>query len=380
MARALILGGGFGGIATAVALRRQLPAGDEVVVVDRRDDFVMGLRKTWAMLGISPIAYGTRSLGDLARRGILFQQGTVEWIDAGRRGAVVDGTPVEADAMILALGAGHDLDAIPGLRDHGVNAWDRSEVNHAHAAIDAFRGGRVLIGIFGSPYSCPPAPFELGILLAERLAARGTDAEVTIFGPAPIPLPILGVAGCAPILARLAEVGVVYAGGRAASAVTRGAVEFGAEHPSLPFDLLLAVPPHRVPSVLVDAGLAEVGGWLRVTPTTLETSHPGVYGIGDATGIGLANGIPLPKAGVFAEAEGEVVAARIAATFGGGKPTATFDGRGACYIEMGDGEACLLGGRLLADPPDISLSAPSAAHRAAKEQFEMERLSRWFDR
>jgi NADH dehydrogenase FAD-containing subunit len=72
MARVLILGSGFGGIATAVALREQLSDADEVVLVDRHDDFAMGLRKTWAILGISPIAYGTRSLASLARRGIEF--------------------------------------------------------------------------------------------------------------------------------------------------------------------------------------------------------------------------------------------------------------------------------------------------------------------
>ena len=70
MARVLVLGGGFGGIAAAVALRTQLSADDEVVLVDRRDEFVMGLRKTWHLLGMSPLAYGTRHLAQLGERGI----------------------------------------------------------------------------------------------------------------------------------------------------------------------------------------------------------------------------------------------------------------------------------------------------------------------
>lgn len=44
--------------------------------------------------------------------------------------------------------------------------------------------------------------------------------------------------------------------------------------------------------------------------------------------IKLANGLPLPKAGPFAEAEGYVVAAQIAARRNGGAPDARFTGDG----------------------------------------------------
>ncbi len=380
MVRALILGAGFGGIATAVALRDQLPPSDEVVLIDRRDDFGMGLRKIWAILGISPIAYGTRPLAMLERRGISVIQAEVGSIQPEARRVTIEGSVLQADALVLALGASHAMDAIPGLTANGSNGWDRGGVDRTHALVDGFRGGRVVVGIFGTPYSCPPAPFELAILLAERFAARGTQADVSVFGPASIPLPILGVDGCAPILARLEEFGVAYLGGRVATEVTDRSVGFGSEAAPIGFELLLAVPPHRVPPALVSAGMVPADGWLRVDRATLETGFAGVYGIGDCTTIGLANGMPLPKAGAFAEREGEAVAARIAASFRGETPTATFDGLGSCFMEMGDGEASLIGGDLYADPPDIKLSLPSAAHRAAKEQFEMERLARWFDR
>ncbi len=58
MHRVLVLGGGFGGIATAVALRDRLAPDDEVVLVERRPTFVMGLRKNWALAGSSTIAAG----------------------------------------------------------------------------------------------------------------------------------------------------------------------------------------------------------------------------------------------------------------------------------------------------------------------------------
>jgi len=377
MARVLVLGAGFGGIATAIALSEQLAPSDEIVLVDRRDDFAMGIRKTWAILGISPIAYGTRSLASLTARGITFLQGNVTNIDVPGRTATVDGSVLEADALVVALGAEQSMEAVPGLAQHGHNAWDRAHLDEVHGLVDAFRGGRVVVGIFGTPYPCPPAPYELAILLGERFDARGIDADVSVFAPVPIVLPILGASECVPLDRRLEERGISFLGSHVATEVTERAVYFGSHEP-LPFDLLLAVPPHRCPSVLIEAGLAAAGGWVKVDRATLETGHPGVYAIGDSTAIPLANGMPLPKAGLFAEQEGLTVARRIAAELRGEVPTATFDGQGACYIEMGNGEASTVSGDFFDDPPSVALSMPDARQRAAKEQFEMDRLAHWF--
>ena len=70
MSRVLVLGGGFGGIAAAVALRKLLPSSDEVVLVERRTSFVMGLRKNWALVGSSTLTHGERPLAALRERGI----------------------------------------------------------------------------------------------------------------------------------------------------------------------------------------------------------------------------------------------------------------------------------------------------------------------
>ncbi len=184
MARVLVLGGGFGGIATAVALREKLHAQDEVILVDRRQDFAMGIRKTWHILGISPIAYGTRQLAALRQRGITVIQGEITAIDPSARHATIDGEVVEADVLVVALGAAHAMAAIPGLTEHGYSAWNRDVIEHARTAVEEFHGGRVVVGITGQPYSCPPAPFELALLLADRLEERGVDAHLTVFGPA----------------------------------------------------------------------------------------------------------------------------------------------------------------------------------------------------
>jgi sulfide:quinone oxidoreductase len=235
----------------------------------------------------------------------------------------------------------------------------------------------VAIGIFGVPYSCPPGPFELALLARERLAERGIRAEVEVFGPMPIALPVAGPVESARLETLLSESGIAFFARHQAVEVGPHAVRF-ADGGDRSFDLLLAVPPHRCPEVLVEAGLANSGGWVTVDPRTLRTGYPGVYAIGDCTVIPLTHGYPLPKAGVFAEAEGEVVAHRITAELAGRQPQVSFDGEGACFVEVGGGQAATVRGAFLDEPPRIEFVAPSAGQRLEKLAFEQERLKRWF--
>jgi sulfide:quinone oxidoreductase len=371
--RVVICGAGFGGIATAVALREQLPPDElDITLIDRRDDFVMGLRKTWVALGIDSFAGGRRRLADI--RDVELQVGNITSIDPERRQVEVDGRPIAGAALVLALGAHHALDAVPGLADHGINVWDRANAERARSALQGMAGGRLLVGIFGAPYSCPPGPFELALLARERL---GKDLEITLFSPAPIALPVVGPAESAKLERLLDEAGIRFLRGHQAAGVTSSSVQF-ADGGEEPFEVLLAVPPHRSPRVIVEAGMAEPAGWLMPDPRTLEMPQYGVYAIGDATAIRLANGMALPKAGIFAHAQGEVVAARIAARLRGEAPTATFDGEGACFIETGRGLAAKATGSFLADPPQVAISRPSEETMAEKREFERSRLQHWF--
>ena len=376
MHRVLVLGGGFGGIATAVALRARLDSADDVVLVERRPTFVMGLRKNWALVGASTLADGERPLAALRERGIDVVAATIEAIRPEAREADVDGRTIAADALVVALGAERDPDRIAGFREHAIDVYDEASSAAGAAAIDAFAGGRVVIGIFGVPYPCPPGPYELALLLADRLATRDVPGGLFVFTPQPLSLPVLGEAGCATFDGRLAAEGITFRPKTTATAIEPGVVV--AADTRIPFDLLLGVPPHRVPGVVTQAGLAEPGAWVKVDPATLETRFPGVYAIGDVTAIPLSSGQPLPKAGAFAHAQGEVVASRIADALAGREPTAAFDGHGMCFLETGRGRATMVRGNFYATPPDVSLADATEEHLAAKHSFETDRLAAWF--
>ena len=377
MKRVLILGGGFGGIATARRLKQTLDEKDEVILVDRRDHFMVGFRKTWALVGQSTLEAGQRPLDSLTSLGIRVMRDPVTKLDPAARTAWMGDQRLSADALVVALGADLASDAIPGFQQHAYNVYDPQDIPRAAQALREFQGGKLLIGVFGIPYKCPPAPYEMALLIREMLEARAVQAEVEVFTPQPVSMPLLGQVGCDIIESRLADNGIAFLPNRRATAVESGEVVFPNERRR--FDLLFGIPPHRPPTVVREGGLVGDSGWVPVNPRTLETQFPGVYAIGDVVQIGMANGKPLPKAGVFAEAMGETVADRIAAIFAGKEPNAEFNGEGGCYLEVGAGQAMMVKGQFMAVPePEIALTDASDTHLEEKRAFETQRLRTWF--
>ena len=138
------------------------------------------------------------------------------------------------------------------------------------------------------------------------------------------------------------------------------------------FDLFLGVPKHRVPSVVMDSGMAE-NGWIPVNPRTLETRYPGVYAVGDGANTGT------PKAGVFAEGAARAVASALIAKLRNRGEAREYDGFGTCYIEFGGGRIGKVEVDFFSGPtPTGTYHPPSAALRADKENFGSSRRARWF--
>lgn len=377
MNRVLILGGGFGGIAAARRLKQTLDERDEVILVDRRDYFMVGFRKTWALTGQSTLEEGQRPLDSLTSLGVRVMRDQVTRIDPAGRAAWMGDQRISADALVIALGAELAPEVIPGFQQHVYNVYDPQDIPRAAHALREFQGGKLLIGVFGVPYKCPPAPYEMALLVRESLEARGVKAEVEVFTPQPVSMPLLGQVGCDIIEGRLADHGIAFLPNRKAAAVEAGEVVFTNERRT--FDLLFGVPPHRPPAVVRESGLVGESGWITVNSRTLETQFPGVYAIGDVVQIAMGNGKPLPKAGVFAEAMGETVADRIAATFAGREPDAAFQGEGGCYLEVGAGQAMMVTGHFMAVPdPEIALTEASPQLLEEKRAFELQRLQTWF--
>jgi sulfide:quinone oxidoreductase len=379
MKRTLVLGAGFGGITTATELKRLLGDEHEIVLIDRREHFLMGLRKLWALVGIGSLADGKRSRKKLSEHGIEFLQQEIRAIDPVERRVTTDDGTLDGDYVVVALGAEQRPDLVPGLVEHGHNVWNPDGVPALRRELADFESGRLAVVIAGVPYTCPPAPYECTMLLDDHLRERGLrdQTELSVTTLQPLLLPNAGREGSAWLAEQLTARGIAFQTGRKVQLVEAGRLIF--QDGELAFDLLIGVPPHRPPAVVKESGLCGEGEWVKVDPGTLATDFSRVFAIGDVTQIKLANGLPLPKAGVMAEAEGKRVAAAIAAEVQGGEKPAAFDGRGYCFIETGKDSAALVEGEFFATPePKVAVKEISTAHAEEKHRFESERLGRWF--
>ena len=379
MRRTLILGGGFGGLTVAHELASRVGSSHEIVVIDRRPRFVMGLRKPWAVAGLGSLDEGCRERSALERRGIRFVESRITAIDPGARRVETEAGAFDGDWLVVALGAEPRPDLVPGLAEHAHDLYDVDAIPRLADAVARFDGGVLRILVAGAPYKCPPAPYECAMLLDEHLRERGLRERSTIAVSTvqPMLLPNAGKAGSAWLAEQLASRGIAFRTGCKIRAVEASRVVL--EDEEAPFELLIGVPPHRPPRVVEASGLAGDGPWIAVDRSTLRTSHERVFAIGDVTQIKLANGLPLPKAGLFAELEGRVVAAAILAELEGAPHPAAFDGRGFCFVETGRGAAALVEGEFFAQPePNVGIREVSAEHAALKRRFEQERLARWF--
>lgn len=370
----LILGGGVGGLVAARALRKRLPRRHRVVLVDRERDHVFAPSLLWLMVGQRQARSIQRPLERLRRKGIEVRLGEIEQIDPARRAVRVSGEELTADYVVVSLGAELAPESVPGLAQVGHNFYTLAGAESLRDALASLHRGRVVVLTAAPAYKCPAAPYEAALLIDGYLRKHGRrdGATVDVYAAEPGPMGVAGPEMSAAVKELLAGRSIPY---HPEHQVTRVDVDarrlMFANGADAAFDLLAYVPPHRAPRVIRDSPLAGDTGWIAVDRHTLETRFPGVFAIGDVVSIPLAVGKPLPKAGVFAHGEAEVVAANIAAAIAGRTPGERFDGHGKCFIETGDGKAGFGGGDFYAEPkPIVTVHPPGRRWHLGKVLFE----------
>jgi len=376
----VILGGGFGGISAALELSRGLQDEAEITLVERSPVFMMGLRNLWVVTGRGTRRDGERPITALRAGGVKIRQGAVQGIDAKGRTVRTDAGVLPFDYLIVALGAEPRPDLVSGFSEAAYNLYSADDADRLGRRIREFRSGRIVISILGVPYKCPPAPYEAAMMLDDLFRRLNTRQNIQLqtFTPQPMSLPVVGAANCALVEGLLAAKGIGFTPNRKVARLEGSTLVFedGARAEA---DLMIGVPPHRPPAVVRESGLAMRGEWLDVDPQTLRTSVDGIFAVGDVNEIPLANKLPLPKAGLFAESQGKVAAGAIIAEVKRAPAPTAFDGHGYCFIETGAGLATMVQGNFFASPaPALTVAPPSAQALQQKLEFEHSRLSLWF--
>ncbi|MGL5510076.1 MAG: NAD(P)/FAD-dependent oxidoreductase, partial [Microcoleaceae cyanobacterium] len=172
-----ILGGGFGGLYTALRLAQfpwQSGEKPEIILIDQRDRFTFlpllyelltGELQTWE------IAPPYEEL--LANTDIKFYQGTAKQIDLKKQKIqLTDEREFNYDRLVLAMGGETPLDAVEGAREYATcfkSIEDAYKLQEKLRILEASNQDFIRIAIVGGGYS----GVELACKLADRLKNRG---------------------------------------------------------------------------------------------------------------------------------------------------------------------------------------------------------------
>ena len=372
--RVLVLGAGFGGLELTTILSEEVGDRIDLTLIDKSDTFHFGFSKFDVMFGHKTADAVKLSYQRIVKPGVKFCQETITNIDPVVKRVTTNNATYDTDILVIALGADYDIQATPGLAEGGNEFYSFRGAERLRELLPTFSKGKVMVGVCGAPFKCPPAPSEAALLMHDYLVKKGirNESEISIVMPFGLPIPPSPDSSKA-LLHAFEERNIKFIAKHLIKSIDPSrkvaVLDDGTE---MPFDLFLGVPKHRVPDVVEESGMT-VNGWIPVEKANLKTKYPGVYAIGDVNGVGT------PKAGVFAEGAAKVAAETIIAELGKGEQPSPYQGNGICYVEFGDGRVGKVNVDFFSGPsPFGSYTEASVALAADKQYFGSSREARWF--
>ncbi len=326
--RICILGGGFGGLYTALALDR-LPwmsqERPEIVLVDQRDRFVFlpllyelvtGELESWE------VAPPYAEL--LADTNIRFHQAEVSKINiTPAEVQLADGATLAYDYLVLALGGKARLDIVPGAETYAIPFHD---ITHAYRLEEALRAleqspaDKIRVAIAGAGYS----GIELACKLADRLSQRGRVRLIDICEDILLSAPEFNRDAARKALSDRGvwldlETAVTEVGENTISLKYRDQVD------TIPAEIVLWTVGTRVAEQVRSLPIPKnQRDQVRVEPTLQVIDHPNIFALGDLADCKDAEGQQVPTTAQAAFQQADYTAWNLWASITGDRPLLPF--------------------------------------------------------
>jgi sulfide:quinone oxidoreductase len=363
-AKVLVLGGNFGGLTAAIAVKHELRGDVDVTVLSDRDRFLFSPSLIW-------LPFGKRTAADITfpvaptfeAAGVEFVQDAADLIDPRAKTVrTASGRTHPYDYLIIATGTRENLDAVDGLRENLNWITSLDAAIRTGAAWKRFREapGDIVIGATQGA-SCFGAAYEFLFNTSYQLRKAGLkrQAKITYVTAEPF-LGHFGIGGLPhgeQLLGMfLRKENIAYRTDVSMRAVDDGAIVTG-DGDKIPYAFTMIVPPFAGQDFLRRTeGLTNAGGYVEVRDTYQSNRYDDIYAVGLAAAVQAPWTTPtpvgVPKTGLPTEQMAHVAARNVAAQIRGEQPAAhkSFgDIPAVCVMDAGNNGVLILADRML--PP-----------------------------
>ena len=296
--RICILGGGFGGLYTALRLS-QLPwetnQAPEIILIDQQDRFlfapflyelVTGEMQTWE------IAPPFEEL--LAETGVRFHQGQVTAIAVEEKQVQLESSvSLGYDKLVIAMGGKTSLPTVPGVRDYALpfrTLQDAYRLKERLRLLEQSPVEKIRIAIVGGGYSGVELACKLGDRLGERGRLRLIERGDSILKLSP-------EYNRKTAQDALAERGIWLDLETDITEITSDSLSlrYKGQIDTIPVDIVLWTVGNDVSELIRDLPLPhDKNGLLETNHFLQVTDHPDIYALGDVAACEDATGQHLP--------------------------------------------------------------------------------------
>ena len=292
-----ILGGGFGGLYTALRLQ-QLDWGNiqrKIILVDKSDRFVFTPLLYELLTGEMTAWEVAPTFQDLLKgTNIEFRQGSVESIDLTTQSVQVAGyEPINYDKLVLSLGGETPIGNTPGVAEHTIPFRNLNDVNRLEGRLrqlETSDAEKIRVAIVGAGFS----GVELACKLADRLGDRGRIRLVEL-GTKILPAAIEFNQTAAQTALSSRKVWIDLETKVHEVTATELAMEYREHVDRIPVDVVLWTVGNQVNPVVADLTFERnLRGQIKTLPTLQTVDRPEVYALGDLAEVIDADGNHIP--------------------------------------------------------------------------------------
>jgi sulfide:quinone oxidoreductase len=332
--RILILGGGFGGVNTALKLGKKLKdSNHEIILVAEKPHFLFRPSLPWVVFNERKLDDVTRPLDKILQKvGVEFIQKTIiQVLPKNNKVILQDDTVLDYDYLVIATGGLPDFEKIPGLKENTYSCYFEDDTQKTKERIENIKSGdQILIGASnGNPCTC--LSIEFLFELDAYLQKQNINASITYFTYEKDLFDYVGNKVSSTLEKLLNEKEIPFYKNVSIEKVEPNLLHL-TNGESFPFTFSLITPAFKGRDyIFASPDLDHVNGLIPVHNTLQSRQWRNVYSVGDT----IYTPIIIHKSGLAAEIQGHIAAENIYSSLLGKSPEKKFVDTALGMMELG---------------------------------------------